>query len=293
VNPAVDSLFFTAARAYAWCYVGVRALTGRNIPGLGVLLRRCRRPRYIRFLRQWLYFEPAVASSYGLHIIDRVHEPEAHKLLNLVFDALGPVEALFIDVGANVGALVLDVARRSNVNVVGYEPAEACVAAIMKTVERNGRHNVSMFRNLVGERDELIAFTEGKDVQGASVYTSLSTSPSVRQIALDNAEVFRSVAHDTPAVLMIDVEGYEPKVLAGACKLIERLKPLIIFEYNTVSKRYFSMEEVRSILGLRYDIYRLRHDARLDRHVEEAWNCVAVPRATRFATLLASRVCAA
>jgi FkbM family methyltransferase len=288
----MDPLFFAAARAYAWCYVGVESLSGRNIRGLGFLLRRCRRPRYIRFLGQWLYFEPAVASSYGLHIINRVHEPEAHQLLNAVFDALGTGQALFIDVGANIGALVLDVARRSNVSVVGYEPAEACVFAIMKTVERNGRHNVSVFRSLVGDRDELVSFTEGKDVQGASVHTSVPTSPAVRQITLDGAEVLRSVTDDTPVVLMIDVEGYEPKVLAGARALIERLRPLIIFEYNFVSKRYFTVADVRSILGQGYDIYRLRKDARLDQDVEHAWNCVAVPRATRFEMLLARGICA-
>jgi hypothetical protein len=86
----------------------------------------------------------------ALHIINRVHEPEAHELLNAVFDSLGTVEALVIDVGANGGALVLGVSRRLNAAVVGYEPAEACVSAILKTLERNGRYNVSAFRDLVG-----------------------------------------------------------------------------------------------------------------------------------------------
>jgi hypothetical protein len=91
---------------------------------------------------------------------------------------------------------------------------------------------------------------------------------------------------------MIDVEGYERKVLAGARATIERLRPLIIFEYNFVSKRYFTAEDVRSILGLGYDIYRLTKNARLYLDIEHAWDCVAVRHGTEFEILLAARVCA-
>jgi len=66
---------FKIAQLYAHIYVITKSLTGRNIPGLGFLLRRCKSPRYINFLNQKLYFEPAVASSYGLYIINRLQEP--------------------------------------------------------------------------------------------------------------------------------------------------------------------------------------------------------------------------
>ena len=45
-----------------------------QIPGLGLLLRNVKTPRTIKFLDQRLYFEPSVAESYGLHIINLKHE---------------------------------------------------------------------------------------------------------------------------------------------------------------------------------------------------------------------------
>ena len=94
-------------------------------------------------------------------------------------------------------------------------------------------------------------------------------------------------------VLMIDVEGYEPNVLRGARELITKLKPLIIFEYNFVSKQHFEMNDIRQLLGDQYDIFRLRKDAMLDGDVVNAWNCVAVPRNSEFEGILQQRICAA
>lgn len=288
----MDFLFYAAARVYAWCYVAVQSVTGYGIPGLGFLLRRCRRAKYIRFLDQWMYFEPTVASSYGLHIIGRVHEPETHAFLNAVFDSVGRDSAAFIEVGANVGAFLVDISRRPNVRVVCFEPAAGCVTAMRKTVERNGRQNVSVFENLVGDREELVAFTTGKDVQGASVLTSSESSPKVQQVTLDGVQLLRDM-DSTHTVLMIDVEGYEPEVLRGGRMLVERVRPLVVFEYNWVSKQHFNLADVQTILGEDYQIFRLRKDALLDTDVENAWNCVAVPRGTDFERVLESKLYAA
>jgi FkbM family methyltransferase len=277
----VDVLFHAAARFYARCYITIQSLTGRAIPGLGFLLRRCKRPKYIRFLDQWLYFEPTVASSYGLHIVGRAQEPETHAFLNAVFDSIGQDDALFVDVGANIGAFLLDISRRPNVEVVGFEPSAGCVTAIRETSKKNGRENVSVFENLVGDREALVAFTQGKDVQGASILTSLASSSKIRQVTLDAIESLAAV-DSKHAVFVVDVEGYEPQVLRGARTLLKRLRPLIVFEYNWVSKQYFKIADVQTILGEEYEIYRLRKDAKLDKNVSNAWNCVAVPRGTDF-----------
>ena len=231
-----------------------------------------------------------MASSYGLHIINRVHEPESHKILNALFDSLNTKNAFFIDVGANIGVFLLDIARRANVHVIGFEPYEACVAAIKKTMERNKKNNFSVFRNLVGDQEGLVPFTEDNNIVDSSIYTSKQSSPKIQQIKLDQVELLQIIEDSTPTVLMIDVEGYEPKVLRGGKGLITRLKPLIVFEYNFVSKRYFSINEIHGILGNSYQIYRLRKDAMLDKDVESAWNCVAIPRDTEFESVMKSRI---
>lgn len=78
--------------------------------------------------------------------------------------------------------------------------------------------------------------------------------------------------------------------MQGAQSLILRLKPLIIFEYNRVSKKHYGLDEVRRILGGSYEIYRLRGDARLDDCVSEAWNCIAVDRDSIFYPIVLSLI---
>lgn len=281
---------YTLARMYAHLYVLVKSVTGRSIPGLGFLLRRCKKSRYIEFLNQQLYFEPTVASSYGLHIIKLEQEPESHKFLNDLFGSLGGQRAYFIEVGANIGAFMVDLARRNDVHVFGFEPSRACVEAINKTMLKNGRKNYTTYACLVGDQEGLVPFSEGLDVHGASVYTSVKSSCKIRQVKLDDVKDLGSLPSAAPTVIMIDVEGYELNVLRGGLKLIHRIKPLIIFEYNAVSKRYFNIDQIYKVLGGSYEIFRLRKDAMLDGDVEDAWNCVAIPCGTRFEKTLESRI---
>ena len=81
---------------------------------------------------------------------------------------------------------------------------------------------------------------------------------------------------DEPAVILIDVEGAEALVLRGGSRYIQTARPLIIFEYNHVSKKFFTLDTIRSILGETYSLFRLRDDGFLDQSFESTWNCVAV-----------------
>jgi FkbM family methyltransferase len=281
---------FRIAQFYAQIYIIIKNYFGRNIFGLGFLLRRCTTPRYIKFLDQLLYFEPAVASAYGLYIINRVQEPETHSLLNHIFKSLNQKNAVFIEVGANIGAFMVDIARRENVHVYGFEPSINCFNAIIKTMSRNNRKNYSIFQNLVGETEALVPFSEGKDAGSASIYTSSKSTTKVQLIKIDNVKELITISDTMPVVLMIDVEGYEPNVIRGGACFIERLKPLIIFEYNFISKRYFDISEIYQILGDSYRIYRLREGLKLDDDLENAWNCVAIPQNSYFESILKSSI---
>jgi hypothetical protein len=87
-------------------------------------------------------------------------------------------------------------------------------------------------------------------------------------------------------LMVIDVEGAEPLVMRGGLQTIRRLRPLIVFEYNYVSRARFKLDEIRELLGDTYEILRLRRDGGLDRKYADAWNCVAVPRGSTFESLL-------
>jgi FkbM family methyltransferase len=203
------------AKIYAYLYIAIKKLFGINIPGLGFLLRRCKSPGFIPFLGQGMYFEPGAASSYGLHVIGSLHEPETHQFLNRVFDYVSNQPSWFIEVGANIGAFLIDVARRDDVQVIGFEPSVYCVDAIRKSMARNGRSNYQVFPNLVGDSDEDISFNIGRHDGSASVLTADDKSIKVPQVRLDEHHSLTTIPSGSLVVLMIDVEGYEPKVLMG------------------------------------------------------------------------------
>jgi hypothetical protein len=78
---------------------------------------------------------------------------------------------------------------------------------------------------------------------------------------------------------LIDVEGAELKVMQGGRNFIRNNQPLIIFEYNHVSRRYFTLDEIRKELGEGYHLYRLTATGHLDEDFSTTWNVVALPSA--------------
>ena len=81
-----NNVMFFVAILYAKLYIVVQKILGLQIPGLGYLLRLIKTPTEFNFLGRKMYFEPTVASCYGLHIVGQVHEPESHAILNLIFN---------------------------------------------------------------------------------------------------------------------------------------------------------------------------------------------------------------
>lgn len=115
-------MFYYMAKVYAYIYELVQKWFGINIRGLGFALRLVRSDRIISVMGIKMYFNHKVAASYARPIIGGWNEPETHVLLNYVLPRLpGSVE--FVDVGANVGEMVLDVSQHKNVaRIVAFEP---------------------------------------------------------------------------------------------------------------------------------------------------------------------------
>jgi hypothetical protein len=59
-------------------------------------------------------------------------------------------------------------------------------------------------------------------------------------------------------------------------------KPVIIFEYNHVTKEHFKLEEVESELGNEYRLYGLNSKGKLDNNFNNTWNLVALHSSQPF-----------
>jgi len=135
-----------------------------------------------------------------------------------------------VEVGANIGAFLMDVARRPNVSLLGFEPSQACVNATEQTMLRNSRGNCRIFPQLVGETTRLVAFDFGRHNGSASVLTSASAASQVEQTRLG----------DSAAVMKIPTWWW-------AKEFIRLVRPLIVLEYNFVSKRKVDLRDIEAL----------------------------------------------
>jgi FkbM family methyltransferase len=277
-------MIFFIVRIYSILYGFVKDHFKRNLPGLGYALRKIKHDYILDIHGRKMFLSHKVAVCYGRHIAGAWNEPETHIFLNSVVQQMqSPI--VFVDVGANIGEMVIDLSRHDNVTkVIAFEPLAECVEAIKKSLNLNQVKNYTVIEKLVSDSIGQASFGASRSVGGSSVLSQESTASATQIAATTLDHELVSVADDT--IILIDVEGYEPQVLKGALQFIHQRKPLIIFEYNHVSKMHFKSHDIQTILGDQYSIYRLRSDAALDADIEHAWNCVAIPSNTNFSKIL-------
>jgi FkbM family methyltransferase len=277
-------MMFQVAKLWSWIYGVVKDTCGVNLRGLGFFLRRVHTDTVLSVRGRKLYFNHKIAGSYGRLVAGAWNEPETHELLNFLLSRLrGSV--VFVDVGANVGEMVVDVARYQNISLIlAFEPIAECCKAIKRSLDLNGFRFYRIVEELVGAKVGHHAFTfnERAPYLSSAADVSEACSTQVLMTTLD----FERLPPSDHVILLVDVEGYEPSVLRGGTKLIADRKPIIIFEYNMISKQHYQIDEIAKILGSNYGLYRLRRDGRLDHDVQNAWNCVAVHKELEYSSLV-------
>lgn len=251
-----------------------------NIRGLGFLYRKISKDYIFNVKGHKLYFNHKIADNYGRLINGKFNEKETHLFLDYVFQCQQNWH--FIDIGGNVGEFVLDYSSNPNVdNVTVFEPQFEQQVAISKTIDLNKFSKTKLVKKPVSSKEEEILFNFNLTNSTASGITN-DESLGTKLIAttIDN-ELYSSVSEQN-YVFLIDTEGAELEILKGGSQLIKKYSPLIIFEYNHVTKKHFEIDDVRNYLGSNYSIYRLRKDGMLDLDFSNTWNLVAVPQNTLF-----------
>ena len=158
------------------------------------------------------------------------YEPPTVATLVTLFEDLDP-GFTFFDVGANMGLYALIAASMFQPEAVtAFEPTPSTAAMLRKAVAANGLA-VDVVEAAVGDREGVAAlhFSEKSDSSNSLVEGFKASHESVQVDTIRLDEHVRRT-HRDPQVIKIDVETFEPEVLAGAAETIARVRPHIVIE---------------------------------------------------------------
>lgn len=275
----------TIVKLYARIHHFVHEHLAFNLPGLGFLYRQLKEDFIFPFRGNKMYFNHKIADNYGRLLNEKFNEPETHLFLDKVF-ALPEINNFhFVDIGANIGEFLIDYSNHLKISrVSAFEPQPEQIKVLQKSIELNEFKKTDIIPKPVADstKDLLFNFSsKNSTASGITVDTSIGTI--VQSTSID--EYFNEL-NDQEFVFLIDTEGAELDIMKGGRNLIKKSNPLIIFEYNHVTKGHFTIEEVQSELGHEYEIYKLDSKGNLSSNLKNSWNLVAVPKRKVFADLI-------
>lgn len=157
----------------------------------------------------------------------RPHEPSTVAVMNRF---LVPGDTA-VDVGANIGYLTLQMARRvgSEGRVVAIEPAPEILAWLRRNVEENDFHHVDVLPVAAGRTAGLRTL----HLLGSTRHSFFSPPQASSDHVQVTAARLDDLVEDPVALVKIDVEGAELDVLRGMDRLLRQQPgPIVILEWN-------------------------------------------------------------
>jgi FkbM family methyltransferase len=190
--------------------------------------------------------------------------------------------ATVLDIGANIGAHTLQLARLVGPNgrVLSFEPTDFAFAKLRRNLDRNPQ--------IAGQVTALQCFLTAGDGNTLphSVYSSWSlprsaeahekhlglrmTTGGARGATLDSVLAEQGV--ERVDLVKLDVDGFECDVLAGAGKMIRRDRPTFVMEimpYGLVEQGANLEQFLKFFLPLGYRLYDERTEAELPTDARE------------------------
>jgi FkbM family methyltransferase len=154
----------------------------------------------------------------------------------LVLHALRPTD-LFVDVGANIGSYTILAAGVAKARCLSIEPVPAAYASLRDNLRLNDLTEAVQSKNVaVGAAAGTLRFTADRDTTNHAL---TATESAASAISVPVATLDSLLEDREPAVIKIDVEGFEYAVVDGAEKTLRSAALLaVLMELNGSGERY-------------------------------------------------------
>jgi FkbM family methyltransferase len=175
---------------------------------------------------------PSLIDSIGYELfINGIYE---HKTIDFLERNI-PKGGVFVDVGANIGAISVIIAkRRPDIKIYAFEASPFIFSFLEENIQKNQLKNIFAFNYAVHDENETeMNFYAPEDEFGKGSFsqTYSNTAELVSTVRLDT--FFHKYAIQ-PDVMKVDVQGYEYFVFNGMSDYFEqkKKKPIILFEFE-------------------------------------------------------------
>ena len=167
---------------------------------------------------------------------------------------------LFIDIGANIGAFTVLASGEIGAHTISVEPIPSTYKSLVDNILINRIQDKVQALNIgLGNEKKIIKFTMSLDT-----VNHVATDVDIDTIEV-NVDTLDSVTSLIPALIKIDVEGFETEVLNGATNILQNnnLKAIII-ELNGSGNRYGYDEKLihSKLLALQFKPYNYNPQTR-------------------------------
>jgi len=152
-----------------------------------------------------------------------------------------------IDIGANFGFHTLEFADLVGEcgKVISFEPQKLIYYQLCGNIILNGYDNVTAYNVALGNETTTLKMENLNYHSDNTINIGNAHLNAYTDLAYNDVEVrpLDSYEFEDVAVLKIDVQGYEPKVLDGAIETIKKHKPIIFIEVEAPQLQIYGWNE--------------------------------------------------
>ncbi|MFB6318899.1 FkbM family methyltransferase [Saccharicrinis sp. FJH54] len=143
-------------------------------------------------------------------------------------------EAVFIDIGANIGLYTLYASKLtgSQGKVISFEPFPFNHDALVKNVSLNGFTNITCEKMAIGRKEDHIKLYYNENEHNLGMVTAMPVDNGITEdVQVTSLDTYLQ-AHPVPKIdlIKIDVEGFEYDCLEGMKKTLLKYKPNLLIE---------------------------------------------------------------
>ena len=188
------------------------------------------------------------SSTHGCWLGTYEHENQR------LFASLVPANGTVYDIGANVGFYTLLAASRAK-RVIAVEPLAENVAYLKRHLDLNGVCNVQVWPAAVADKEGDEPFAAARDRSQGKLG---GEGPMACTVTLDRlCEIC-----GPPALIKVDVEGAEYRLLLGAQQCLATHRPIILMSTHSIS---LHLACITLLTDSGYDVQQVGNDGLLAR----------------------------